>query len=408
MRDGQLTVMQIIRNLDVGGAQEVVRTLAAYLPDAGCRPVVCTFKDGPLRKEIERLGVPVEVLPDRRYSIVALPLFILDMLRLRRALADVIRKHRVDAVQTHLLRVMDFLVLTLRHRAGLRLVFWTIHNYNFTLRADQVRRHKWLLGLKRFAYRLLYRLAARWVDGFVAVSDEVETAILDSIGPIRDKIAVISNGVDIARYSRPIDRAGVRHTLGLAEDTWLMALVGTMKPQKGHHFLIDAVRLVAPRFADLHILFVGDGEMRAELAAQAAASGAGKRIHFLGNRGDVPELLAVCDAFVLPSLWEGLPMALIEAMASGLPVIASEVSGTRQVMVPNETGLLVPPGDVQALSEAMVVLLSDRELARAMGAAARRRVEAAFSAKRQAEEHVALYRRALQESGARIQATAKI
>jgi glycosyltransferase involved in cell wall biosynthesis len=179
-----------------------------------------------------------------------------------------------------------------------------------------------------------------------------------------------------------------------------MALVGTMKPQKGHHLLIEAVRQVAPRFANLHVLFVGDGERRAELEAQAAASGAGDRIHFLGSRGDVPDLLAACDSFVLPSLWEGLPMALIEAMASGLPVIASEVSGTKQVVTDGESGLLIPPGDVAALAEAIAALLADPARAREIGAAGRRRVEAAFSAKKQAEEHVALYRRALARSSA--------
>ena len=115
----------------------------------------------------------------------------------------------------------------------------------------------------------------------------------------------------------------------------------------------------------------------------------------LGNRDDVPDLLAASDLFVLPSLWEGLPMALIEAMASGLPIVATEVSGTIRVMVPGQTGILVPPGDAQKLAEAILQLLSDPERARAMGKAARRRVEREFSAQKQAEEHLALYHRLL-------------
>ncbi|HWQ14626.1 MAG TPA: glycosyltransferase [Roseiflexaceae bacterium] len=393
MQDRQLTVMQLIRNLDIGGAQEVVRTLVAYLAEAGCAPVVCSFKDGPLRPEIERLGIPVVILPDRRYSVVALRRFVSEMLRIRRTLADLAQTYQVDVVQTHLLQVLDFLVLTLR-RGDLR-VFWTIHNYNFMLRADQLQRHRWLLGPKRFGYRLLYRLAARWVDGFIAVSDEVRTALLEQIGAIDDKIAVICNGVDIRRYGGGGDRAGLRRRLGLPEDAHLMALVGTLKPQKGHRVAIEAARTVAPRFPRLHLLFVGDGAERAALESLAASSGVGEHIHFLGSRGDVPELLASCDSFVLPSLWEGLPMALIEAMASGLPVVASEVSGTKQVMLPGETGLLVPPGDATALAAAMTALLADPVAAVAMGAAGRRRVETAFSAQRQAEDHLALYRWAL-------------
>jgi glycosyltransferase involved in cell wall biosynthesis len=392
MQDGQLIVMQIIRNLEIGGAQEVVRTLAAYLPNAGCRVVVCTFKDGPLREQIERLGVPVELLPDRRHGVVAFPLFILDMLRLRRALIAAVQKHQVDVIQTHLLRILDFLVLTLRYGARPHLVFWTIHNYNFTLRADQLKRLRWLLGPKRWAYRQLYRAASRWVGGLIAVSDEVEKAIIKDIGPIEEKIAVICNGVDMQRYQQSVDRAGVRRQLGLAENTRLIALVGTLKPQKGHHLLIEAAAFIQ-QLPDVHILFIGDGDLRAQLEAQARSAGLAERIHFLGSRSDVPELLAASDYFVLPSLWEGLPMALIEAMASGLPIVATAVSGTQQVMISGETGLLVAPGDTQALRAAMLALLSDPARAQAMGAAARRRVEACFSARKQAEEHSSLYRR---------------
>lgn len=393
MGDGKLRVLQIIRNLDIGGAQEVVRTLAEYLAEEGCAPVVCAFRDGPLRGEIERLGIPVEILPDRRHGVTAPHLFVADMLRIRRALADIVERHQIDVIQTHLLQVLDFLVLTLRRHAG-PWVFWTIHNYNFTLRADQLQRHHWLLGPKRMGYRLLYRLAARWVDGFIAVSDEVRTALLDQIGLIDDKIAVICNGVDVRRYRRPVDRAALRRQLCLPADAHLMALVGTLKRQKGHQYLIDALPEVLPIFPELHVLFVGDGELGIELRAQARSAGVDKHVHFLGSRSDVPAILAASDSSVLPSLWEGLPMALIEAMASGLPIVATDVSGTKQVMILGETGLLVAPGDVGALILAIVALLSDPARACAMGAAARSRVESAFSAKKQAEEHIALFRRA--------------
>jgi glycosyltransferase involved in cell wall biosynthesis len=316
------------------------------------------------------------------------------MVRLRRALCTVVERHQINVIQTHLLQVLDFLVLTLRRPTGPS-IFWTIHNYNFTLRADQLQRHKWLLGPKRKAYRLLYRTAARWVDGFIAVSDEVRIALLDQIGPIDDKIAVICNGVDVRRYRRPVDRVAIRRQLGLPEDAHLMALVGTLKRQKGHSYLIEAARDVFPNFPTLHVLFVGDGELAGDLRAQARAAGVDERVHFLGSRGDVPDLLAASDSFVLPSLWEGLPMALIEAMASGLPIIATAVSGTNQVMVPGETGLLVAPGDTAALREAIVALLSEPARAAAMGVSARQRVELSFSAKQQAEAHMAMYRRAV-------------
>lgn len=398
MHNGQFNVMQVVSNLDVGGAQEVVRTLAEHLAEGGCGAVVCTFKDGPLRQQIERLGIPVEVLPDRRYSVMAFPFYVADMLRLRRALVEVVKRHHVNVIQTHLLRSLDFLVLTLRHRRHL-LVFWTIQNANFTLREDHLPRYKWLLGPKRLAYRLLYRLAARWVNGFIAVSDDVKTAILESIGPVQDKITVICNSVDVRRYQQPVDKARIRRQLGLAESARVIAVVATFKKQKGHCYLIEAASSIVSQFPDLHILFIGDGDLREELQARTRAFGLDGHIHFLGSRNDVPDLLPASDYFVLPSLWEGLPMALVEAMASGLPVIATEVSGTQQVMVPGETGLLVPPGNVRQLQQAIIYLLSEPERARAMGAAARQRVEAFFGAKKQAADHIALYRREWNGSG---------
>jgi glycosyltransferase involved in cell wall biosynthesis len=397
MQNRKLNVMQIILDLDIGGAQEVVRTLVEYLVSDDCTPIVCTFKDGPLRQDIERLGIAVEVLPPRRYSIVALPLFIFDMIRIWRALARFIEKHNVDVVQTHLLRSLDFLVLFLLYTTNLRVVLWTFHSASFELAADYLPRHKWLLAPKRFSHRALYRLSSHLVSGFVAISDRVGKAMVEVIGPIGDKITVICNGVDTRRYGPAIDRTLVRSQLGLDANVRLIAMVGTLKKVKGHCYIIEAMTSLAPRYPDLHLLFVGDGELRGELQAQVAQLDL-ERIHFLGNRHDIPALLAASDIFVLPSLWEGLSMALLEAMASGLPIVASEVSGTVQAIIPNETGLLVPPGDVQRLTEAIEQLLSDPARAQAMGAAARRRVEAEFSAQKQAGEHLALYHRLLDEA----------
>ncbi len=152
-----------------------------------------------------------------------------------------------------------------------------------------------------------------------------------------------------------------------------------------------------PQHPHLHFLFVGDGELKAELQAQVQSLNLSGNVHFLGNRSDVPALLAASDFFVLPSLWEGLPMALLEAMAAGKPVVATAVSGTKLVMIPNETGLVVPPGDAQKLAEAILQLVSDPVRAKAMGIAARQQVAKEFSAQKQADDHLALYRRLLNE-----------
>jgi glycosyltransferase involved in cell wall biosynthesis len=388
-----LHVLQVIANLDIGGAQEVVRTLSEGLVESGCPTVVCSFRDGPLRAQIEQLGIPVEVLPQRRYSILAFPFYVREMFAIRQALVRLVQKYEIDVIQTHLLRSLDFLVATLRFGAQRPLIFWTVHNFNFALRPEQLPRFRWLAGAKQAAHSWLYRRMARWANGFIAISNDVETAIVKTIGPVQDRIAIISNGVDMRRYQSSTDRFATRHALGFTEDDILYTVVGTLKEQKGHRYLIEAVAPLIARTPRLHILIVGDGELRGSLEAQVRAAGIEANIHFLGNRSDVAALLAASNVFVLPSLWEGLPMALIEAMASGLPVIATLVSGSQQVVEQGRSGILVSPGEVTPLRQAMEDLLADPERARLLGKAAQRRIEEAYSARRQAEEHLVLYRR---------------
>lgn len=391
MKTSPLRVMQLVSNLEIGGAQEVVRTLAENLVGAGCVSVVCTFKDGPLRADIEQMNIPVEILPERSHSVVSLPGFTKDLIQLRRGLVGIIRKHQIDIIQTHLLRSMDFLALSLRMNAGPK-VYWTFHNSLFDLREDHLVTNKWLLKPKRFSHHLLYRLGSNWVNGIVAVSADVKKSILATMKGIpAEKIKVILNCVDVSRYGKNANRASKRSNLGFGESDHLMTLVATFKRQKGHSVLIEAVAGLIQDFPQLHILLVGDGELRDQLKSRAQELNLEGHFHFLGLRSDISDILSASDSFVLPSLWEGLPMALIEAMASRLPIVATNVSGTRQVMVPGETGILVEPGNVQELTHAISELISDPTRAHSMGRNARHRVENLFSAQKQAREYLSLF-----------------
>lgn len=388
----RLNVMQIILDLELAGAQEVVRTLVEYLQASGCTLTVCAFQDGPMRPEIEKLGVKVEILERPRYSIVFLPMFLAEMLRIWRELARLIETYDINVAQTHLLEVLDFLVLILRRTTKLRVVLWTVHNVDFL----PTMKHR-LLRPKRFVYRLLYRWTAGRVDGFIAVSDEVRESIMRQIGPIQGKVMAISNGVDVKRYERPHNKAALCHQLGLETNSFLVATIGRLTEQKGHRYLIEAATSVVSTYPDTHFLFIGDGELRDELQEQIRQSGLSYNVHFLGVRDDVPDLLAAVDLFVLPSLWEGLSIALLEAMAAGKPIVATNVSGTTQVVISGETGIVVPPGSSAALTDAIVQTLSDPARVQAMGQKAKQHVVMNFSAQKQANEHLALYRRLLSE-----------
>ncbi len=392
MNPDGMRVMQVVSNLDVGGAQEVVRTLAENLSKNGVTSVVCTFKDGPLREDIEALGIPVEILPERRHSILSPFSFIEEIRGYRTALKKIVEKHQIDVIQTHILRSMDFLVLSLRSRKGPK-VFWTFHNSLFDLREDHLNRHQWLLKPKRFSHHVLYWIGSKWVDGIVAVSQDVKTAILDTMfGIPEEKISVILNCVDVHRYRDGFNPEKKRQELGFGPNDQVGVVVATFKRQKGHQFLIKAAADMKMRYPNFQILFVGDGELRDPLQNLTDEFGLTDRIHFLGTRSDVPAILAASDVFILPSLWEGLPMALIEAMASGLPVVATDVSGTKQVVIDGKTGILVQPGESNQLVAAIAKLLDDSLIAENMGSASRQRVESLFGAHKQALEYVELYK----------------
>lgn len=389
-----IRALHLISNLEVGGAQEVVRSLLPALARAGASVVVATLRDGPLRAPLEEAGIPVTVIQGRSRSLAGDPRALAELRRLYRDLARVIDDHRSEVVQTHLMRSLDFLALALRRRPSRPSVIWTFHNARLDLRADQLPGRRWLLRPKRAGYRGLYRRASRAAGALVAVSDDVARTIDAELRPAAGRLVTIPNGVDVERYATEADRS-VRAEIGVPEAAPMLICVAKMLEQKGHRYLVEALAAASGDHEPMHVALLGDGPLRDEIASRARAAGVADRLHLLGTRSDVPRLLRAADVFVLPSLWEGLPMALLEAMAAGLPVIATSVSGTRQVVEDGRTGMLVAPGDSAELARAMSRLAGDATLRARLGAAGRDHVRAEFSVDRQAQRHLDLYRACL-------------
>lgn len=379
-----------------------MRSLAVHLPAAGWQPVVATFRDGPLRRAIEADGIPVHILEPRRHQAVAVHRSARELRRIRAELMALCANEDITVVQTHLLRSLDFVAASILGQAGVEGLFLTMHNSILDLRADQLPDRRWLLRPKRVAYRWGYRLAARRGARFVAVSEDVGRAIRKGIRPLTSRVHVISNGVDIARYGVSAQRATIRDRLGIASDAPIVICVAKLYAQKGHADLLAAMPTLLRWHPDAVLLLAGEGPLRAKLAATAEQLGIDAQVRLLGPRDDVPDLLSAANLFVLPSLWEGLPMALLEAMASGLPVVATEVSGSRQVVAPGETGIIVPIRDPVALATAMHQVLADPARARQMGQAGRECAVREHSVERQARAHAALYEASLRDrTGAR-------
>lgn len=384
-----ITVMHLIADLDYAGAQEVVRLLVKHLQSDEVRPLVCTFRDGPLREAIESLGVPVHVLGARQHRAVNLPGFFSDIRRIKAELRDIVRRSSVDVVQTHLLGLLDLVVVSLRKSESSLRVLLTLHSVEFLPRATDS-----MLGIRSFARRLLFKRIGRGCDGLIAVSKEVAAAVSDRMPALSDKVTIIQNGVDVTRFEGGTG-SGLAEIEGVSEDDIIIAVVGRLGVEKGHRYLIEAARHVCQRHPHTRFLLIGDGELRAPLVDMTKKANLSAHILFLGLRSDIPHILGSARLFALPSLWEGLSIALLEAMAAGLPVVASRVSGTNEVMIDGVTGLLVPAKNSKALAEAICELIEDPQRAAEMGMAGKRRVVSDFSAEKQALEHIDLYRRVL-------------
>jgi glycosyltransferase involved in cell wall biosynthesis len=219
---------------------------------------------------------------------------------------------------------------------------------------------------------------------FLALSTRVRAHLIEC--GFRDaQIVMIPNGIDVAPY-RVIADAVERRRAQRAQRESIISCTARYSYQKGQDVLLHAWRSVHERIASARLVLAGDGALRPQFEALARALGIVDSVDFAGLVADVPALLARSDGFVLPSRYEGMPNALLEAMAAGLPCVATRVSGSEDIIVDGESGLLVPPDDPEALATALIAILSDRERAGIMGRAAHDRVRHAFNRERQGEQ----------------------
>jgi glycosyltransferase involved in cell wall biosynthesis len=224
---------------------------------------------------------------------------------------------------------------------------------------------------------------------------------IEQTGVSPEKVVTIYNGVDAENFSTSGTRTTgqVLQPFGIPTDVPLVGSVGRFRPQKGYADLLVAMKQVKENAPTARLLLVGDAELQADLEAKAMSLGLDEVVTFAGVRTDVPEILTALDVFVLASLWEGMPNAILEAMAAGLPVVATAVGGTPEVVVDGVTGLLVPPRDPTALAQAITRLLDDPDLRQRMGRAGRERVLQHFSVEQMVKRTQTLYEQLLDAKG---------
>lgn len=371
---GRVRVLHLLSTLLPGGSEISVLRLLAALDRRRYEFRVAFLRDEPaLGPDFEAIDAKVVPMgPCAGFDPLCL-------LRLRRYVA----RERIDLVHTHM-DVADFHGALAARLGGARAVVSTKHA------PDEFRtRRTW----KRTPFLLLERLAYAMDDAVIVVSEGLATFLEEAEHLPRRKMVIIGHGIGGPGTLAP--RAEARLALGLSSFDPLLGAVGRLSPEKGHLHLLRALPAIAAAFPGAGCVLAGDGRARRELEDEAVRLGVGGRVVFLGQRRDVTRVLSALDLFVQPSVYEGYGLSLLEAMAVGLPAVASRVGGIPEVVDDGRTGVLVPPGDPGALAAAAIGLLRDPGRSRRLGEAAALRAQERHSIASEAARVDALYTRVL-------------
>ncbi|MBI4381363.1 MAG: glycosyltransferase [candidate division NC10 bacterium] len=375
-------LLHLADTADRGGGETYLFLLADRLPrDRYALSVLCP-SEGLLSERLRKIGVHVVLFEIPR---LLSPAALLRLIRL-------LRKLRPDIMQSHGAR-MNFYAALAGRWAGVPVIVSTIHNSLYDYPISSIRRSLYLLG-----ERLTFALS----DQILCVADALAQDLIRRSSRDPAKIQVIRNGVDLEAFDpKTVDGSTVRRAFGLEKDTPLIGIVGRMTPQKGHRDLLTALVQIKASVPTVRVMIVGDGPLRDELVQYAGGHRLDDCCIFTGMREDIPAIMGALDVVALPSLSEGLPFILLEAMAMGKPVVATRVNGVSEVVEDGVTAFLVPPRTPDLLAQAIITLLLNRKLASMLGAAARRQAERCFGLDRMIQDVETLYEELLAHGGSR-------
>ncbi len=348
-QDRGLNLVHVVESLDVGGLERVVLSLARWQLAQGHQvAIVCLFHEGALAAEARAEGLRIEV------AHKSTGLDLRAVARLRRLFG----KGRVDVLHTHNAVAHYYAALAAVGRPVGRIVN-TRHGMGPSSRGGRM--------------RLLYRLALAGTANVVAVCRAARDEFARTSTAPESKLAVIPNGIPIEHIGARADtaRQALLAELGRPADTFVLGTVGRLSPVKDHLTLLRALETLRRSGRQVDLVIVGDGETRPAIERTVQDLQLGDCVHLLGMRPDVPRLLAAMDAFVLTSLSEGYSLALVEASAAALPVVATRVGGNAEIIADETTGLLVQAGDAPAIAAALARLVDEPPLRARLGAAGR-------------------------------------
>ncbi len=348
-----IKILYVIDTLEVGGAERSLLLTTQQLDKNRFESTVCRmYEGGALDDDFQAAGVRVRNLdlPEKYHFVRAF-----------RKLRQVVKEERPSLIHTTLFRA-DQVGRAVAKWCGVPVVSSFVNiSYDSARTVDNPHVNPRKLGvLKR-----IDQWTARWVTRFHSVSKAVSQSNCDQLKVDSRRVTVVPRGRETNLQKAPCDNRAqrLRRELDLENAYPVILNVGRLVDQKGQRYLIEAMGKVLSRFSNARLLIAGDGNLRNELSRVAETCRVSSAVQFLGHRSDVADLLHVADYFVFPSIYEGLPGALVEAMIGGCPVVASDIDVIREVVDEGETGLLFPAKNATALADAIIRLAGDRSLA---------------------------------------------
>ncbi|WP_260607556.1 glycosyltransferase family 4 protein [Chitinophaga polysaccharea] len=366
--NGKTRVLETIRQGKIGGGESHVLDLVASLDKTVFDPIVLSFTEGPMMTALQKMNIPAFVIGSEKAFDISV------WKKVKKFMED----QRIDIVHVHGTRA-NTNVLWAARKLGLPVVY-TIHGWSF---------HD---GLHPLAKRL--RIAA---EKFITRKTQVNICVSESNRQTGIKALkgfsgiVVRNGINLQKFNSDAQYPDLRAEYGIPESKLLVCFIARMTYQKNPVGMIRGFAAALQQAPQLHLLMIGDGELMNDVVSAATTAGIGKQVTFAGFRQDIPAVLHAADIYCLPSLWEGFPIGVLEAMAMGKTVIASDVDGTKEAVQDGENGILVPSGNPAALAAAMVRVARDGALRARLQSNAKAAIAANFNVVGMTEKIAAVY-----------------
>ncbi|WP_440871047.1 glycosyltransferase [Thermodesulfovibrio yellowstonii] len=371
-----VNILHIISKLPVGGVENQLLMVLRNYNREKFKPFVCSLSDkGEIGKEIESLGIKVFTLNKLGHTFNR---------AIIRDICKIIKNNEIKIVRTHQYHA-NFYGRIAAKISKVPCIVASIHN---VYTRD-----------KKFHRRFINRLLAKITDKIIAVSEEVKKDILKYDKIPEDKIKVIYNGIDPDIFSNNFDKDTIKKSLGIDLKAPVIGTVGRLTMQKGQIYLLEAIAKIKGRFPYIKVLIVGDGPLMEEFKKYVKSTGISENVIFTGSRRDVPALLSIMDIFVFPSLWEGLPNALIESMAAGKAIIASDLKPIREILNSEGECILVQPKNSMAIAESIELLLKDKNLRDNIGRNVQNKAFSCFNIKTTVKIYGELFEKILRSKG---------